>query len=57
MSARTPKKQFGPIDMIRGKTGLYRLGFDEESAIGLLLPFLVVAMVGGVLGVLIWQVL
>jgi hypothetical protein len=57
MSARTPKKQFGPIDMIRGKTGLYRLGFDEESVIGLLLPFLVVAMVGGVLGVLIWQVL
>ena len=57
MSTTPPKKRFNPIDQARGMTGLYKLGFDEESAIGLMLPFAIVAIVGGVLGVIIWQVL
>lgn len=57
MSDAPPKKRFGPIDQARGMTGLYKLGFNEESALGLMLPFAIVAIVGGVLGVIIWQVL
>ncbi len=57
MSDAPPKKRFGPIDQVRGLTGLYKLGFDEESALGLMLPFAIVAIIGGVLGVVIWQVL
>ena len=57
MSANAPRKRFGPIDRMRGMTGLYKLGFDEESALGILLPFAAVAVLGGVLGLIIWQVL
>ena len=57
MSANAPRKRFGPIDRMRGMTGLYKLGFEEESALGLLLPFAAVAVIGGVLGLIIWQVL
>ena len=57
MTDSAPKKRFSPIDQARGLTGLYKLGFDEESALGLMLPFAIVAIVGGVLGVVIWQVL
>jgi len=57
MTDSAPKKRFSPIDQARGLTGLYKLGFDEESALGLMLPFAIVAIIGGVLGVIIWQVL
>jgi len=57
MTDSAPKKRFGPLDQARGLTGLYKLGFNEESALGLMLPFAIVAIIGGVLGVIIWQVL
>ncbi len=57
MSDGAPKKRFSPIDQVRGMTGLYKLGFDEESALGLMLPFAIVIGIGGILGVIIWQVL
>ena len=57
MTDSAPKKRFSPIDQVRGLTGLYKLGFSEESALGLMLPFAIVTIVGGVLGVVIWQVL
>lgn len=51
------KKDHGPIDEVRDRTGLYKLGFEKESFIGISLPFIITIVVGGVLGVLIWQFL
>lgn len=45
------------LDQARDLSGLYKLGFERESFIGISLPFIIVIGVGGVLGVLIWQFL
>ena len=47
-------KEFGPLDKAREQSGLYKLGFERESAMGLLLPFILIGAVGGSLGLLIW---
>jgi len=57
MSDRGPRKDHGPVDQVRDVTGLYKLGFEKESFLGLMLPFAIVIGVGGLLGVLIWQFL
>jgi hypothetical protein len=57
MSQGGYQKDHGPIDEVRDRTGLYMLGFEKESFLGLMLPFAIVIGVGGVLGVLIWQFL
>lgn len=57
MSQGGYKKDHGPIDEARDRTGLYKLGFEKESFIGISLPFILVIGIGGVLGVLIWQFL
>ena len=36
------------IDSIRRMTGIYDLGFKRESALGILLPFAFVVVVGGI---------
>ena len=51
------QKDHGPIDEARDRTGLYKLGFEKESFIGISLPFIIVIAVGGLLGLLIWQFL
>ena len=55
MSQGSYKKDHGPIDEVRDRTGLYKLGFEKESFIGITLPFAIVIGVGGVLGLIIWQ--
>jgi hypothetical protein len=40
-------------DSIQDKTGIYRLGFNLYSFMGILLPFLFVIVVGGVLAFLV----
>lgn len=37
----------GIKDMIQEKTGVYRLGFEPASFLGILLPLLFVVIVGG----------
>jgi hypothetical protein len=57
MSEGTYHKDHGPIDEVRDRTGLYKLGFERESVMGLMLPFAIVIGIGGLLGILIWQFL
>lgn len=57
MSQGSYQKDYGPIDEVRDRTGLYKLGFEKESFLGFILPFVIVIGVGGILGLLIWQFL
>lgn len=57
MGDGTYQKDHGPIDQARDVTGLYKLGFERESFIGLMLPFAVVIGIGGILGLMIWKLL
>jgi hypothetical protein len=57
MSDETPRKEHGMLDQAREMSGIYKLGFERESFIGISLPFIIVIGVGGLLGVLIWQFL
>ncbi|MGH2532036.1 MAG: hypothetical protein ACRDJW_06980 [Thermomicrobiales bacterium] len=54
MSDNEYQKEYGPIDRIREASGIYELGFDQESMKGFLLPFIVVVAIGLPLGLLIW---
>jgi hypothetical protein len=56
VSDSQPKKQFGPIDRWREMSGLYKLGFDPESAKGMLFPFMAMA-VPIILAIMIWKLL
>ena len=42
------------LNQIKARTGIYGLGFNRDSMIGLLLPILFVLIVGGGLGMLVW---
>lgn len=42
----------GFFDMIKEKTGIYGLGFDPMSVLGILLPIIVVLVLAGI-GILI----
>lgn len=41
------------LERIKEMTGIYSLGFDKASFIGIMLPILFVVVVGGGLGVLV----
>ncbi len=41
------------LDSIKDKTGIYRLGFNKYSFLGIVLPLLFVLVVGGGLAALI----
>ncbi len=51
MAEQYYEKDFGPVDAVRERTGLYRFGFDIESLKGFMLPFILVgpAVVGAYL--------
>lgn len=53
MSDDSYKKQHGIIDKARELSGIYRLGFEPESFLGLAIPIGIVIVVGGVLGLII----
>ncbi|HKG26103.1 MAG TPA: hypothetical protein VKB09_10675 [Thermomicrobiales bacterium] len=55
MSEENYEKDHGPIDEVRDRSGIYKLGFEKESFIGFSLPFVIVIGVGGILGLIIWQ--
>ena len=42
-------------DTLQDKTGIYRLGFNLYSFMGILLPLLFVIIVGGVLAFIVTQ--
>jgi hypothetical protein len=42
------------LNQIKARTGIYALGFNRDSMIGLLLPILFVLIVGGGLSMLVW---
>ena len=56
MSEHSVKKDFGPVDKWHEQSGLYKLGFDMESAKGLLFPFMAM-VVPIILGIMIWKLL
>ena len=53
MSDGSYKKKRGMIDRARELSGIYRLGFEPESFLGLAVPIGIVVLVGGVLGLII----
>lgn len=57
MSDERYKKDYGPIDKAVDTAGIYKLGFELPSFLGFMLPFAIVIGVGGVLGLIIWQLL
>lgn len=42
------------FDRIRQITGIYGLGFDRASVLGVLLPLAFVVLIGGVGALLVW---
>lgn len=42
-------------DIIEDKTGIYKLGFDPASVVGIMLPILFVMIVGGALAFLVMR--
>jgi hypothetical protein len=48
------KKQFGLIDRWKEASGIYGLGFERESFLGFMLPWVIVIGVGGLLGAIIY---
>jgi hypothetical protein len=53
MADNGTEKHFGPIDRVKEITGIYSLGFERESFIGFILPWLIVVVIAGVLGAII----
>ena len=56
MTESAPKKVLSHLDRFREKSGLYKLGFDMESAKGISFPFIAMGL-PIVLAILIWQFL
>jgi hypothetical protein len=48
------KKKFGPLDRWKEASGIYRLGFERESFLGFMLPWILVIGLSGVLGAIIY---
>ena len=48
------RKQFGIIDRWKEASGIYGLGFERESFIGFMLPWIIVLGVGGLLAAIIY---
>jgi len=55
MSDNRVKKDHGPVDRVKEVSGIYGLGFDRDSFVGFALPILIVAVIGGFGGLLIWK--
>ncbi|MER3439044.1 MAG: hypothetical protein C4346_16455 [Chloroflexota bacterium] len=55
MTNESYRKRHGLIDRIKEATGIYGLGFERESFIGFILPWLIVLVIGGLGALLIWK--
>jgi hypothetical protein len=55
MRDETYDKNRGLDDTAREISGLYGTGFERESVMGFVLPFVIVFIVGGLGGLLIWK--
>lgn len=53
MTMSDTEKNLSLIDRWREKSGLYKLGFDPSSAMGLIFPFAAVIVIGGLVGAFI----
>jgi hypothetical protein len=53
MSENSIEKDYGPVDRARDVSGLYGLGFERESFLGFMEPFLIVGAIGGIGALLI----
>jgi hypothetical protein len=53
MAENGTEKHFGPIDRVKEITGIYSLGFERESFLGFMLPWIIVIGVSVVLGAII----
>jgi hypothetical protein len=53
MSDRSYKDQRGIMDRLRELSGVYHLGFEPDSFLGLIIPIGIVIVVGGILGYII----
>ena len=54
MAENGTEKHFGPVDRIKEATGIYSLGFEKDSFLGFMLPWIIVLAVGGFLGIVIY---
>lgn len=55
MSENAVEKKRGPIDRLKEVSGIYGLGFDRESFLGFILPWVIVIGIGGLGALLIWK--
>jgi hypothetical protein len=55
MSENAAEQKRGPIDRLKEVTGIYGHGFDRESFLGFILPWLIVIVIGGLGALLIWK--
>jgi hypothetical protein len=53
MSDGSYKKQHGLIDRARELSGIYHIGFEPESFLGIVIPIGIVIVIGGILGLII----
>jgi hypothetical protein len=42
MSENNVEKDYGPLDRVKDASGIYGLGFERESFLGFITPFIVV---------------
>lgn len=54
MTDDSVEKDHGLIDRLRETSGIYKLGFERESFIGISLPFIIAFAIAAPLGLLIW---
>ncbi len=55
MSDPKYRKEYSVTDAARDQVGIYGTGFELESLLGFLLPFVIVTVIGVPLGLLIWK--
>jgi hypothetical protein len=53
MSENRVEKDYGPVDRAKDVSGIYGLGFEKESFMGFMLPFVIVGGIGGLGALLI----
>jgi len=56
MSENNVEKDYGPIDRVKDASGIYGLGFERESFLGFITPFIAVGVLGviGAVVIVFW---
>jgi hypothetical protein len=56
MSDNNVEKDYGPLDRVKDASGIYGLGFERESFLGFITPFIAVGVLGviGAIVIVFW---